>query len=156
MAKPVKTSLFEKYGHGGDLCLGQDVPVWYLVLPRDGENPVKATHMEDMEPSFLVSLERPCLTGVQERAHHTGPVRLHFGVLCEFVICPHPYGQSCEDGRGFSNSPTGLCLHRQGVWDDQPEIHDFVESLKFVGLCADVWGTVHVLAHDLCLFDTDG
>ncbi len=87
VAKPVKMSLLKNYGYGGDLYWWIEQP--FLVLcPSKRWKASNEGSTYGMESSFLVSLE--CLTGIQEHAHHTSPVHLHFRVV--WVCCsPIPF-----------------------------------------------------------------
>ena len=69
MAKPMKTSLFQKSDHESDPSSAEDLLVGDLFLPRDVEYMMETAQVEDMGPPFLMGPECSSLTCVEYSPH---------------------------------------------------------------------------------------
>lgn len=52
-------ALGQECKHSGDACLGEDILVWYTILPCDTLNSPEGAQVKDVEPAFLAGIESP-------------------------------------------------------------------------------------------------
>ena len=93
MTKPTHASLFWESVHAGYSSSLQNDVVWNLVLPGDSQDMLEATHVEDIELSFMLkNAQNLGLTAVKEGAHDTSSVELDLRVLHQLAIDPYSLG----------------------------------------------------------------
>ena len=80
VTKPAQVPLGKQSKHAWYSCLSQDVLVWNIVLPGDAQNLSEVTQVEGIESVFLVGVQSPCLTAIEQCAEHTGLIHLHLNV----------------------------------------------------------------------------
>ena len=156
MAKPAQTSLGQDGKHAGHPSLGQDVDVGDAVLPGDAKESAEAAHVESIQPAFLVGVEGPCFTAVEESAQYTGLVDSHLGVCGEHGVVPHSLCQTCQCCCCLANPRVQLCIKGEVAGDGGPEVGELVHHFEGVVADRDARVVADVLTHDLCLFQADG
>ena len=88
MTKPVHSPLGKQDKHAWYSCLSQDILVWDTVLPDDAQNPSEVVQVEGTESAFLVGVQSPFFTAIEQHAEHAGLIHLHLGVAGQHGVFP--------------------------------------------------------------------
>ena len=90
MTKPVQAPLGKQGKHAWYSHPSQDIPVLDMVLAGDVQNPSEAMQAEGIESAFLVGVQSPCFTAIEQCAEHTVLIHLHLGVDGQHEVFSDP------------------------------------------------------------------
>ena len=71
MPSPVELGLHQDGVDAGEVCMGEDLGVGNLFLPRDAENPSKAGGVEVVQLPCMPLVDYPCFTAVEKVVRYT-------------------------------------------------------------------------------------
>ena len=111
--------------------------------------------MEGIESAFLVGVQSPCLTAIEQHAEHTGLIHLHLGVGGQDGVFPDPLCKVSHCCCCLANPCVQFSIKGEVAGDSGTKVGEILHHLKAVVTNGDAWYATDVLAHDFGLLQTD-
>ena len=155
MTKPVQVPLDKQGKHPCYSHLSQDILVWDMVLPSDAQNSSKAAQVEGIEFVFLVGVQSPFFTAIEQHAEHTGLIHLYLGVDGQHGVFPDPLCKVSHCCHSLAHPCVQFSIQGEVAGNGGTKVGEILDHLKAVVTDANAWDATEVLAHDVCLFQTE-
>ena len=126
---------------------------WFL--PGDTQNPSKAVQVEGIESAFLVGVQIPCFTAIEQCAEQAGLLHLHLGVDGQHGVIPDPLCKASHCFHCLANPCVKFGIQGEVAGDRGTKVDEIIYHLKDVVTNGDACYGTEVLAHDACLLKND-